>query len=192
MLSKMADGDQLAFRQFFDIYKEKLFTFVYGLTHSKVDAEEVLQDVFLKLWESRSRLKEIDNPQAYIFRMTRNRTLDLLSRIGRDQKLIKQLWANIRMSEEFTEQILQARESQKLIREAMTELSDRQRKIIELSREEGLSHDEIASKLGLSKQTVKNHLSEALKKIRLYLDQHSHFLAIVFWIHYCEVFFRKF
>ena len=192
MLSKMADGDQLAFRQFFDIYKEKLFTFVYGLTHSKVDAEEVLQDVFLKLWESRSRLKEIDNPQAYIFRMTRNRTLDLLSRIGRDQKLIKQLWANIRMSEEFTEQILQARESQKLIREAMTELSDRQRKIVELSREEGLSHDEIASKLGLSKQTVKNHLSEALKKIRLYLDQHSHFLAIVFWIHYCEVFFRKF
>ena len=192
MLSKMADGDQLAFRQFFDIYKEKLFTFVYGLTHSKVDAEEVLQDVFLKLWESRSRLKEIDNPQAYIFRMTRNRTLDLLSRIGRDQKLIKQLWANIRMSEEFTEQILQARESQKLIREAMTELSDRQRKIVELSREEGLSHDEIASKLGLSKQTIKNHLSEALKKIRLYLDQHSHFLAIVFWIHYCEVFFRKF
>ena len=192
MLSKMADGDQLAFRQFFDIYKEKLFTFVYGLTHSKVDAEEVLQDVFLKLWESRSRLKEIDNPQAYIFRMTRNRTLDLLSRIGRDQKLIKQLWANIRMSEEFTEQILQARESQKLIREAMTELSDRQRKIVELSREEGLSHDEIAGKLGLSKQTVKNHLSEALKKIRLYLDQHSHNLAIVFWIHYCEVFFRKF
>jgi len=133
ILSRIADGDHLAFRQFFDLYKEKLFTFIYGLTHSKVNTEEILQDVFLKFWEARSTLHKIDNPRAYIFRMARNRTLDLLTKIGRDQKLMKQLWANISISEEFTEQILQARESQNLIRQAMDELSDKQKKIVELS-----------------------------------------------------------
>ena len=189
LFSKIANGDQTAFRQFFDLYNKGLFTFVYSLTHSKVEAEEVVQDIFLKLWDTRATLTAIDYPKTYVFRMARNRTLDLLAKIGTDQKFINHLWTNIRQSVEYTEQILQAKESQKLIREAIAELSEKKQKIVELSREQGLSHDEIANLLGLSKQTIKNNLSEALKQIKVYLDQHSHVLAIVFWIYYYEIFF---
>lgn len=192
LLSQIAQGNQLAFRRFFDLYKERLFTFVFGLTHSKVDAEEVVQDIFLKLWETKATLTSIDYPKGYLFMMARNRTLDVLAKIGRDQKLIKQVWANIRQSEEYTEQVLQARESQKLIREAITELSEKKQQIIALSRDQGMSHDQIADLLGLSKQTVKNNLSEALKQIKSYLEQHSHLLALVFWIQSFGILFREF
>jgi RNA polymerase sigma-70 factor (family 1) len=189
---QIAKGDQGAFRELFDLYKERFFTFAYGLTHSKVDAEEIVQDIFLKLWEARASLTSIEYPQSYMFTMVRNRTLDLLAKIGRDQTLIKQVWSNIRQSEELTEQILQAKESQKLIQDAVAGLPERKQRIFELSRQQGLNHDEIADLLGLSKQTVKNNLSEALKQIKTYLEQHSRLLAIVFWVQYFELLFRKY
>lgn len=192
LLEQIARGNQQAFRRLFDLYNERLFTFTYGLLHSKVEAEEIVQDVFLKLWESRSTLTTIDYPQSYIFTMARNRTLDLLAKIGRNQKLIRQVWANIEHLEELTEQVLHAKESQKLINEAVAGLSERKQQIFALSRKEELSHDEIADTLGLSKQTVKNSLSEALKQIKSHLERRSTLLAVLFWLEACKTFFREF
>jgi RNA polymerase sigma-70 factor (family 1) len=189
LLSRIAAGNQAAFHQLFDTYKERLFTFAFTLTHSRVDAEEVVQDVFMKLWETRSSLPAIEHPQKYIFTMTRNRTLDLLSKIGRNQKLVRQVWANISQSDEGTEEILKARESQKLIHAAVATLSERKQEVFRLSKVEGLSLDEVAQELGISKQTVKNTLTEALKGIKDYLSGHSELLAVLFWIHYYALLF---
>lgn len=189
LLSRIATGHQAAFHRLFDAYKERLFTFAFTLTHSRVDAEEVVQDVFLKLWENRGSLPAIEHPQKYIFTMTRNRTLDLLSKVGRNQKLIREVWANINQSDEGTEELLDARESQQLINRAVATLSDRKREVFRLSKVEGLSLDEIALQLGVSKQTVKNTLTEALKSIKDYLSTHSELLAVLFWIHYYPLLF---
>lgn len=192
LLEEIAGGDRQAFRHLFHLYKERLFTFAYGLTHSKVEAEEIVQDVFLKLWESRSTLTAVDHPQRYIFTMARNRTLDLLAKIGRNQKLVLQVWANMGQWEEPTEQILYAKESQQLINEAVAGLSERKQQVFALSRKEGHSHDEIADALGLSKQTVKNNLSEALKQIKFYLERRSTLLTLLFWIQAFKTFFGEF
>ena len=138
----------------------------------------------MKLWENRDKLGTVDFPQNYIYTMARNRTFDLLAKIGRDKKLIEHIWANISQSDELTKEILDAKESQQLINEAVAGLSKTKQQIFELSRQKGLSHDEIAALLGLSKQTIKNQLSESLKQIKHYLEQHSNLLAIIFWLHH--------
>lgn len=189
LLRQIAEGEEPAFRKLFELYKERLYIFALGLTHSKVDAEEIVQDIFLKLWENRATLTEIDHPQKYIYIMARNRTLDLLTRIGRDQKLIKQVWANISQPENITEDALDERESHRLIKEAVSYLSERKQTIFQLSRYEGLNHEQIAHRLGISVQTVKNTITEVLKYIKNYLAGHSQALAIIFWLKYYGMLF---
>jgi RNA polymerase sigma-70 factor (ECF subfamily) len=189
LFDQLAAGDESAFRKLFDAYREMLFIFAFQLTHSKVDAEEILQDIFLKLWENREKLRQVDNPKNYLFIMARNRTLDLLTKISKDQKLMKQVWANITQQGSPVEEIIEAKESQKLINEALSRLSERKQAIFNLSRKGGLSHEQIADQLGISVQTVKNTITEVLRFIKDYLSGHSELLAVLFWLHYFGLLF---
>ncbi len=179
---RIAAGDEAAFRVLFDLYKQRLFTFAWQLCHSAVEAEEVVQDIFLKLWEQRDKLSEVHSPRHYIYTMARNRTLDLLGKIARNEQMIREVWANITQPDNLTEQLLEAEESRKLIEAALSRLPEKKQHIFSLSRQEGLSHQEIASRMGLSVQTVKNIITEVLKHIHYYLSQHSEKLSIVFWV----------
>ena len=179
---QIAAGDESAFRLLFDLYKRQLFSFAWQLCHSAVDAEEVVQDIFLKLWEQREKLSEVSFPRKYIYTMARNRALDLLGKIARDDRMIREVWVNMTQSANPTEQLLYAEESRKLIQEALSQLSEKKQTIFALSRKEGLSHQEIAIRLNLSVQTVKNIITEVLKHIQYILSQHSEILSIVFWL----------
>ncbi|KAJ1604386.1 hypothetical protein OJ253_3714 [Cryptosporidium canis] len=121
--------------------------------------------------------------------MARNRALDLLSKIARDQKLVKQVWANISEPDNVTESMLDERESHRLIKEAVGQLPEKKQAIFYMSRYEGLNHEQIAGRLGLSVQTVKNTITEVLKYIKSYLSGHSEVLAILFWIEYYRLVF---
>lgn len=173
LLQLVANGDKGAFKQLFDLYKLKLFSFVLQMTHSRVDAEEIVQDVFAKLWESRAGLTSVDFPSKYIYTIARNKTLNHLTRLARDRRLLQQLWVNVSQQENPSEELLHARECQELISKAISQLSPQRQTIFELSREQGLSHEEIASRLGLSKSRVKNIIVEILKHVRDYLAQYS-------------------
>jgi RNA polymerase sigma-70 factor (ECF subfamily) len=186
---QIAAGDESAFRALFDDYRERLFSFAWQLCHSAVDAEEVVQDIFLKLWEQRDKLGAIEYPRKYIYTMTRNRTLDLLAKIARNDQMIKEVWTNMSQSDNFTENLLQAEESRRLIQRALEQLPEKKQTIFALSRHQGLSHQEIADQMHLSVQTIKNIVTEVLKHIQVYLSQHSELLAIVFWLEACSLLF---
>lgn len=186
---QIASGDEKAFRVLFDQYRERLFFFAWQLCHSAVEAEEVVQDIFLKLWENRTRLSEVAFPRKYIYIMARNRTLDLLSKIAKDRQMIHEVWVNMSQSDNFADSLLHANESQRLIQHAMSQLSEKKQTIFELSRQHGKTHQEIAEQLGLSVQTVKNILTEILRHIKAALSQHSELLAIVFWVETCSLLF---
>ena len=179
---QIAAGDEAAFRLLFDLYRRQLFSFAWQLCHSAVDAEEVVQDVFLKLWEQREKLLDVNFPRKYIYTMARNRTLDLLGKIARNDQMIREVWVNMTQSANPTEQLLQAEESGKLIQAALFQLSEKKQAVFALSRKEGLSHQEIADRMNLSVQTVKNIITEVLKHIQHILSQHSEILSIVFWL----------
>ena len=187
---RIAENDEAAFRLLFEQYRERLFLFAWQLCHSAADSEEVVQDVFTRIWENREKLTAVESPRNYIYTMVRNRTLDLLSKIAKDKNLIKEVWANISEGSNETEQLLQAAESKQLIEKAVSQLSPKKRKVFQLSRDEGLSHQEIAAQLGISVQTVKNIITEVLRQIKSFLSEHSELLAILFWIQTYSLLFQ--
>lgn len=179
---RISEGDEPAFRQLFEMYRNRLFNFARQIAHSTVDAEEIVQDIFLKLWENREHLAQVSYPRKYIYTMARNRALDHLTSIARNKKAIQAIYINIAAGNNPTEELLQAQESQQLIYKALSQLSEKKQTIFWLSRRDGLTHQEIAQRMNMSVQTVKNNLTDTLKYIRIYISGHSELLAIVFWI----------
>jgi len=180
LLLRMKKGDESAFRELYDRHSRQVAAFVFHLTHSAVDAEDILQDTFLKLWANREQLPPIVNPANYIFIIARNKTLDHLRKIAQQQKLVDHVWSNISGVADALDLQLDARESQQLINAALSRLTEQQRTIFYLSRQEGLDHATIASKLQLSKSRVKNVQVETLRFLRQFLSRHSELLFILF------------
>lgn len=183
LLRRIARGDEAAFRIIFDLYRQRLLVFAWHISHSVVEAEEIVQDIFMKLWENRKAIAEVEYPRKYIYTMARNRAVDQLCKIARDQKLRTAAWVNLSQDHRnLTEELLNEKESRELISEAVASLTEKKQAIFRLSRQEGLSHQEIAREMSLSVQTVKNILTEILRHIKAHLQQHSELLAIAFWI----------
>lgn len=180
LLLRMKKGDESAFRELYDRHSRQVAAFVFHLTHSAVDAEDILQETFMKLWANREQLPLIVNPANYIFIIARNKTLDHLRKIAQQQKLVDHVWANISSVADALDLQLDARESQQLINAALSRLTEQQRTIFRLSRQEGLDHATIASQLQLSKSRVKNVQVETLRFLRQFLSRHSELLIFLF------------
>ena len=172
LLKQISKGDEKAFRVLYDAYFNHLSAFIFKICKSTEVTEEIIQDVFVRLWVRRHSLSQIDSPEAYIFSMARNKTIDYLRRLVRDTHLVELLTGQLLTDSNDTEEQLNAKELRDLIEEALSGLSEQKKKIFHLSKEEGLSHDQIAEVMHLSKSTVKNHLSETLHHIRGHLRQH--------------------
>jgi RNA polymerase sigma-70 factor (family 1) len=161
-------GNEQAFRHIFDLYKEELYNVAYKLTKSAVVAEETTQDVFVGLWISRAHLEDVEDPVAYIYKILLNRISRYLTqsnrqRIIRDSMIVKDQFDNT------TEEQVAANESKRLIDKAINKLPPQQKKVYQLSRQQGLSTAEIAHELNISPLTAKSYLRDAVKFIRSYL-----------------------
>ena len=120
----------------------------------------------MKLWVNRSALNDIEVPEAYILSIAKNTTIDWLRKLARQTTLVVDLAAQIEECGNEAEIKMSVDTLESLIAVALSQLSEQKQKVFQLSKIEGLSHDEIVAKLHLSKSTVKNHLSETLKHVR--------------------------
>ena len=141
-----------------------------------------MQDVFTRLWKNGVVLMDIDIPEAYIFSIARNRTIDYLRKLARETRLIAQLSNQAGQAEVNMEDTLSADALKTLIEQALESLSRQKQEIFHLSKNIGLSHDEIAKRLNLSKSTVKNHISETLTHIRLRISRKTDTELLLFFI----------
>ena len=184
LFERIAKGDESAFTIIFFRYTARLSPFVTQLLQSDRWSEEIVQDVFLRLWQGRTQLETIEHPSAYLYRMASNRTLDYIKRNARDVKL--QYYAARWLTHDVNgpAEDLDFREVENLLKEAVNTLPEQRRKVYQLVREEGLSYAEIAEKLQISKHTVRNHVAEALQEIRIYLREHG--VMIVFLLSLVE------
>lgn len=176
---QVAEGDENAFRELFNIYIQRLSAFVFKLTKSDSTTTELVQDIFVKLWVNRGKLRDVENHQAYLFSIASNCTMDHLRKVAANARMKTRLWQQMAVSENNTEDSLTAKESEQLINAAVVQLSAQKQKIFTLSRNEGLNHEQIAHHLQLSKSTVKNHIVETLRHIRSYLHRHSETLVLL-------------
>jgi len=176
LLGLMA-GSENAFRLIMNHWYTRLFNFANGYLNNDENTKEVLQDVFLKLWDNRRKLAETTILNAFLFTLTRNRCIDLIRR----ERLMLQFRSDKqeeyrRLTENFdalSDPILDelfAMEIQTEINRAVNGLPEQCRKVFILSRTNGLKNKEISESLELSEKTVESHLTKALKTIRQALE----------------------
>jgi RNA polymerase sigma-70 factor (family 1) len=180
LLIKVSQGEVGAFRTLFDAYRVGLYAAALKITKSDYAAEEIVQETFASLWESRSSLLDVENPPAYIFTIAYNKTFRHLKKVSTDSELLRSLMARMREGHEETREWLDARESGELINQAVAELPAQRKLIYQLSREQGLSHEAIAGQLNISPFTVKKQISLALRNIRDNLAKTAPLLALFF------------
>lgn len=175
-MQRIADGDQAAFSEFFRQYFDQLYGIMLKYTNRHIDAEDIVQSVFIKAWEKRHVFREMDNPLNWFFISARNEYLDRF-RKNRQSKQYQQYLIEV-FSESDTsspESIVTNKEYAQLYHQAIKNLPEKQQQAYLLSREQGLTYDEIAQVMNVEKSTVKEHIARAIKSIRaFFLSQTSH------------------
>ncbi|HEX4849735.1 MAG TPA: RNA polymerase sigma-70 factor [Puia sp.] len=170
LLRQIASGNEKAFKTLFENYNVRLFNYVLGFVKSPQVAEELVMDVFMKLWLGRDLLTQISNFDGFLFRVAHNKTIDFLRAASRDTRLKELLWDQIQAASDLVaDKILIRHEFEGKVREAVELLSPHRKTVYKLATEEDLSHDQIAIQLNISKSTVNNHIVEARRFIRNYL-----------------------
>lgn len=183
-LVEVAAGNQESFKRLFDAYYPKLYNYISTIIKVPQVAEEVAMDVFLKIWLGREMITRIENFDSFLFRVAHNKSIDFLRSAARNPKVRDLLWDEIQLSAtEQADTYLLRKEFESKHREAIALLSPQRKKVYQLSREENKNHDQIADHLGLSRNTVNNHIVEAQRFVRTYLLKHldiaSYFLFFV-------------
>lgn len=158
------------FNAIFQEQEYKLYTLSLRLTKSDQYAKDIVQEVFLKLWEHRERMHEIDNVEAWLYRVTENKVIDFLRKASVADRLKKAIWHNLQEIVNDTGAQVEAKEFNILIQNAIKQLPTQRKTIYRLNREKGLNYQEIADELHISRHTVKNQLHESLKFIRGFLS----------------------
>ncbi|MBC9932651.1 RNA polymerase sigma factor [Chitinophaga qingshengii] len=170
----IANGDEKAFEQLFNQYRNKVYTIAWKITGSEALAEEIVLDVFLKVWLKREQLPGLEYFTAWLFTITRNRvfkTLKQLAQQATNQSITDQEEWLLPPVASSSERLLE-KEYRQILHDAVSRLSPQQKKVYQLIKENGMKREEAAKALNLSPETVKRHLAEAMQVIRTYCSYH--------------------
>lgn len=171
LLQRIAENDNKAFRMLFLRYKDRFYAAALKMTHSTHQAEEIVQQVFVLLWQRRTHLQEVEKPESYLFTIVYNTISRQFKKIAAEKAMKAKIRGKTTPSENTTEQFLFEKESRQWLQKIANQLPSQQRLIYHLSKEKGMSRKEIAEQLGISPNTVKNHLLKAMKFIRGHWEQ---------------------
>lgn len=168
---KISASDQKAFNSLFRSLYPRLIHFAYRYNRNKAVARDIVQEAFVALWEKRDQLEPDRSIQAYLYRIVRNKSLNYI----RDHST-ETVGLLEDISLKATEEVKHQDEKEQLvdlIKRWIKKLPKRQREAFELSRFEGLDHDEIADVMEVSSNTVNNHIVAALNKLRDRCDEYK-------------------
>ncbi len=166
LLRLLSENDQQAFEELYRRYHSKLFFFIQKLSGSAATAEDIVQDVFIKLWTQRHNLAGIGNLNAWIFRITRNQAINVIKRHANEALILQEIAQETTPGENRSHEILVQKNMHAVLRKVVDELPPQQKLVFLLSREEGLTYAQIGEKLGISALTAKKHAAQALRTLR--------------------------
>jgi RNA polymerase sigma-70 factor (ECF subfamily) len=180
-VKQLKNGDMSAFDSIYKKYSVRIYSFVFGIIKSKDDAQDIVQEVFIKLWDKRESLKEHLSFKSYLFTIAYNTTISLIRARVKEKDFAamvksKQIPLNIdpaNVQLEYTE-------LKEKLEETINKLPKRQKQVYLLSRKEDLSYKQIAIKMGISVNTVENHMSKALRFIRSNIKNTGYLSALFY------------
>lgn len=177
----MLKGDKEAFRFFFEKYYADLCNLVNFYLHDPATSEEIVQDIYVYLWEKKGKIKIDSSVKSYLYKSSKNKTLNYLrnekAKLNIHKKLTKITENNFDMVNESNMDAAQLRE---LINQSVNSLPPKCKEIFVLSKEKELSYKEIADQLGISVKTVENQMGKALKILREILRPYYNKIFILF------------
>jgi RNA polymerase sigma-70 factor (ECF subfamily) len=181
LLKQVSEGDENAFKNLFNIHRDSIYSVAFTFVKSVELAEEIVQDVFLKIWLRREGLTDIQNFKAYLFVITRNHVYKVLKQIAQDYKTTLSAVEDHLLADNDAVDLVMEKEYSLLLQRAIARLPNQQREVYTLIRDHGLKRNEVACQLNLQPETVKFHLAQAMKNIRSFCMLHlNSFIIILF------------
>lgn len=172
LLQTIAQGDPQAFSVLVSRYWNIIYSQALVYVKSSQAAQDIVQDVFMKIWEKRQALPEIERFDAFLFIIARNHIIS-----GFRKKIAlplpEAIEENVPEESSYPDDVLACKELQEVIASGIELLPSQQRTAFLLSREEGLTYDAVAIQMGLSRETVKKHIGKALQFLRQYVRAHA-------------------
>jgi RNA polymerase sigma-70 factor (ECF subfamily) len=174
LVQQLIAGNEKAFVKLYDTYKNRIYGYNLKFVKSNADAEEMLQDVFMKVWQKREMIDASYPFNSFLFAVARNTCFNFLRKAANDVKMREEIFYKSQKSfEPAADKKMITEEFDRLKNEAYDKLPPKRRIIFEMSREEGLSYSEIAKKLNISVSTVKVQMSKALETLREFLKNNK-------------------
>lgn len=162
----LRNSEEPVFAMVYDAYKTKLYSFAWRFLKNKELSQEIVQETLISLWTNRQQL-DINLPLGpYLYTIARRLTLNALRNAATAIAAREKLWLDLNEAHNETEEAVLLADLQEFTDQSVAKLPKQQQLVFKLSRYEGLSHEEIAERLNISKNTVNNHLVEALKNLR--------------------------
>lgn len=182
VLELLGQGSEFAFIQLYDKYQKQIYLAALKFLDSREQAEEIVQEVFMDVWLRKEEISSVLNIKAFLYAMAKNLVYKTYRRQGYVQKASEE-FARTALIENATEDMINSHDYEKLLLNAVSSLSDTQRQIFLMAKEEGLSHKQIAEKLDLTVLSVKSHMKRALREIRLHMQPHlGSGLAVILFV----------
>lgn len=171
LIKRIQKDDRVAFYHIYERYSKRLYGFVLRYIKQKEDAEEIVQEVFVKIWESRNKIDAYSSFESFLFTIAYNTTISLLRKRTNEKRYLEHL-KSIQQPNNSPDLIdeIHFNELNDRVQSLLNKLTPRQKEIFQLSREEGLTHDEIAKKLDISVNTVKKHMTNTLTFLKTQID----------------------
>jgi RNA polymerase sigma-70 factor (ECF subfamily) len=173
LVNLLIRDNETAFSELYVRYKDKLHYFCLSLLKSEEETNDIVQEIFIRLWESRIFINPDLSFSSFLYTIARNRILNYFRDMDIDAKAKSILAQNKPVEEDVIESNLIYTEYQNILKEAIEQLSPQRKKIFNMSRMDNLTHKEIAEQLGISVNTVQEHISESLRFIKTYFGKHS-------------------
>lgn len=182
LIKDFQEGKDSAFNEIYEIFASKVYGFAYSFLKDQVQSEEVVQETFITLWENRQRFDENKALEPYLFTICKRLILDDFRKATSTSLLREKLLLKISEIHNDTEDSIILADLMAFAEKAINELPRQQQIVFRLSRFEGLSFEEIGERLNLSKNTVKNHLVVALKKLKSqFSSQEVIYMILIFF-----------
>ena len=165
-LNRLCEGEHEAFNALFSHYYPRVKSFLAGFIKDGELAADMAQDVFFKIWINRETISKVASFKSYLFRIARNAIYDYYDHTLIEEKYVSKQRQKNDMYAEIVEEEVYANELSLLIDLAIEKMPEQRRRVFTMSRTEGLSNEQIAGELNISKRTVENHITTALGELR--------------------------
>ncbi|MDR2651852.1 MAG: sigma-70 family RNA polymerase sigma factor [Prevotellaceae bacterium] len=161
LIIRLKNGDEQAFTSIVCLYRNKLLGYLFRMIGSIEETKDIVQDVFMKIWEGRENIDKINNLETYIFKMAKNRMIDTFRKFPKDEICIN-------ITEENLENLLLEKEKQQILQEAVNHLPPRQKEVYKSHFDQEKPLKKIAQETNTSLSAVQNNINKAIKNIRKY------------------------